>query len=622
MYRVIKVLFILAGLALAACSDSGGCLSGYETCGGVCTDTMTNPLHCGDCETACGLGESCVDGTCTVVCDEDATPCDGACVDTGTNPLHCGGCGNVCDAGEVCVDGTCTVVCGGSTETLCGDACVDLSNNPLHCGACGNVCGAGEACSAGTCTPACGGSTPTLCGDACVDTDTNPLHCGACDRACGAGEVCDAGSCEPTCATGLTDCSGACLDLMNDPGHCGDCDTVCTAPTNASAVCVAGTCDFVCTGTFEDCNADPSDGCEIDVGIDDLANCGACGLLCETGVFSSPACTAGACDIVCDAGYTFCSTDLMDGCTDLLTDGLNCGACGTVCPTDEVCISGACTPWAGPLTFTNCGATGRVGPTQTDCDTEYTGTTLDGLVTVTDGIQAWVVPVTGTYRIVVTGAEGVSAQSGRSGGDGTIIAGDFDLASGDTIYVLVGQMGTMSGCNGGGGGGTFVVDATDTPLIVAGGGGGTRQLAAVDGCDASVTEYGITGSGWDTSSSCPVKTTRLTLGGIVTSGSYGSGGGGFTSDGQNDGLYGYGGQGFLNGGLGGNYTTSCGSARSVGGFGGGGSGNGCCGGGGGGGYSGGDGGLVAGGGGSYNAGASPTASVGNTGHGYVSIDLL
>jgi hypothetical protein len=141
----------------------------------------------------------------------------------------------------------------------------------------------------------------------------------------------------------MTDCGGACVDLDNHPQHCGACDAACTVPANAAAVCLAGSCDFVCTGTFEDCNVDDSDGCELDVGATDLDNCGACGSVCATGPNSSPDCTAGVCSIVCDTDYTFCATDLMDGCTDLQTDELNCGACGTTCGSGEECITGSCT---------------------------------------------------------------------------------------------------------------------------------------------------------------------------------------------------------------------------------------------------------------------------------------
>jgi hypothetical protein len=115
--------------------------------------------------------------------------------------------------------------------------------------------------------------------------------------------------------------------------------------------------------------------------------------------------------------------------------------------------------------------------------------------------------------------------------------------------------------------------------------------------------------------SCAAKTGSLGLGGIASSSSWGSGAGGFTTNGATDCGTGHEGIAFLSGGAGG-------TGSAAGGFGGGGAGNGCCGGGGGGGYSGGDGGRVAGGGGSYNDGASPDAAAGaNTGHGYVVIDV-
>lgn len=47
---------------------------------------------------------------------------------------------------------------------------------------------------------------------------------------------------------------------------------------------------------------------------------------------------------------------------------------------------------AQTYTFTPALAEGNVGPTQVETDLEYTGTTLDGLVTTTAGIQYWVVP--------------------------------------------------------------------------------------------------------------------------------------------------------------------------------------------------------------------------------------
>jgi hypothetical protein len=287
-------------------------------CEGVCTDHQTDPLHCGECGTACGLGETCVDGMCTVVCGPESTDCGGSCVDTDTSIEHCGACDSPCPEGEVCVDGSCELVCGGTTETLCGDACVDLMRNPLHCGACDNACAAGEICSSGTCILSCGGSTPTRCGDACVDTDANPLHCGECDNACASGEVCDAGSCVLTCSPGLTECSGACFDLDTAPDHCGDCDTACASPANATGVCLAGSCGIVCTGTYLDCNRDPDDGCEI--AVDDLqsdrGNCGGCGVACTT----EEMCLVGSC-ILPETCAQYVPLTTTDGTFTLYWDG-------------------------------------------------------------------------------------------------------------------------------------------------------------------------------------------------------------------------------------------------------------------------------------------------------------
>lgn len=266
---------------------------------------------------------------------------------------------------------------------------------------------------------------------------------------------------------------------------------------------------------------------------------------------------------------------------------------------------------AAVYTFNTCGATGATGPTQAACNASYAASTLNGLVAVSGGIQAWMVPLTGMYHISAEGAQGASAQSGRIGGKGALIEGDFMFTSGTILNFLVGQMGLgqSSGTNGGGGGGSFVVGAGATPLLVAGGGGGTRSAAQQNGTDASITTSGYKASLSGTTYVPTLKGTAIGLGGAASSSSWGSGGGGFFGDGQADGSWGDGGNSWAHGMTGGFVTSACG-AFAHGGFGGGGSGNGCYGGGGGGGYSGGDGGLVAGGGGSFNAGSNQLAFAG------------
>ncbi len=282
--------------------------------------------------------------------------------------------------------------------------------------------------------------------------------------------------------------------------------------------------------------------------------------------------------------------------------------------------SGGSTGPSETYTFTNCGQTGRTGPSQVQANATYSGTSLDGEVTVTSGIQYWTVPVTGTYTIEAYGAQGYSADASYSGGLGAYMSGEFSLTAGQVLKVLVGQLGVgTSGVSGSGGGGSFVTYSDNTPLLVAGGGGGTRTDVSQDGCDGVTSQYAVIGSGASMTSTCALKTTNLGQGGIVSSSSWGSAGGGFNTNGANDGSYGYGGSSYISGGLGGAGSSS---PTIVGGFGGGGSGCGSNGGGGGGGYSGGDGGRVAGGGGSY---ISPSATLlassdgANTGHGYVVI---
>ena len=290
------------------------------------------------------------------------------------------------------------------------------------------------------------------------------------------------------------------------------------------------------------------------------------------------------------------------------------------------------TAWSGPRLFTPCGATGYNGPDQPLCDAAYLGSTLEGEVGVSAGYQAWTAPLTGDFRVQACGAQGAAAATGYVGGKGACVEGTFALTAGEVYFIAVGQIGTgqSSESNGGGGGGSFfVIAADDTPLLIAGGGGGTRASVYNNGCDGLATEFGVEGSGYSDSWTCPALTSGAGEGGAASSHSWGSGGAGFYSDGSSDDYggtstsFGVGGKTWLNGlqgGTDGGYT--CGT-NAYGGFGGGGAGNGCHGGGGGGGYSGGQGGRVAGGAGSYNAGLDPVGTDGsNEGDGWVLIDLI
>ena len=58
-------------------------------------------------------------------------------------------------------------------------------------------------------------------------------------------------------------------------------------------------------------------------------------------------------------------------------------------------------------TFTTCGATGSYGPSLATCRSAYaTGWAASDGFQVNNGIQVWTVPVTGTYRLNLAGAQG------------------------------------------------------------------------------------------------------------------------------------------------------------------------------------------------------------------------
>ena len=83
------------------------------------------------------------------------------------------------------------------------------------------------------------------------------------------------------------------------------------------------------------------------------------------------------------------------------------------------------------LNFTNCGKEGRYGPSQGDCDSEYSSTELEGLVSVDGGIQYWTVPFDGLYTVEVF------VSGGHAPGQGAKMTGIFQFAAGQQLKILV-----------------------------------------------------------------------------------------------------------------------------------------------------------------------------------------
>ena len=272
-------------------------------------------------------------------------------------------------------------------------------------------------------------------------------------------------------------------------------------------------------------------------------------------------------------------------------------------------------------TFTTAGATGTDGPSQAQLNAEYLGTTLQGAVTSSSGIQLWTVPSSGVYSIEAKGAKG-GDNGANAGGHGAYVYGEVLLSGGDVLEIVVGQEGvTGTGSASGGGGGTYVVKQTgNNPLVIAGGGSGATGnstgndgLATANGGDGDNCSGngGTGGNGGGDAAAC---------------GNGAGGGGGFLSDGSSASSWGsQRGYGFVNGSAGGISS----SGGNVGGFGGGAGTHGNnTGGGAGGGYSGGGAanhgnGWSGGGGGSFTSGGNPTLIAGsNNGNGEVVITPL
>lgn len=256
------------------------------------------------------------------------------------------------------------------------------------------------------------------------------------------------------------------------------------------------------------------------------------------------------------------------------------------------------------FTFVSANKTiGETGPTQADFDSASEYTSQDwysSYFSVTDGIQYWTAPSTGSYTIRAAGAAGVNGQN-ANGNKGIIIESTIELTRGQQYKILCGLKGSIyinTSYPSGGGGGTFMTTLDNNPIIIAGGGGGGFTVAASSNGQAGTSGASVAGVNGGSDGNGGI---GVTLGG---------GGGGLLTDGTGA----YRGKSFISGGLGAN-------APARGGFGGGGGGYAVSnqGSGGGGGYSGGAGAAVSGGGGgSYSQTTITTIGL-NQSYGYLTI---
>ena len=266
-----------------------------------------------------------------------------------------GGTGGTTDGG-----GGATLTCP-TGQKPCGAECVSIDQPATGCAAescapCDSpnaitACFNG-ACSASACVLGYRDCNADLVDGCEIHLDTDTGHCGSCGEQCSfqhAGAQCATGNClMATCDAGFEDCDGdpsnGCeANIDNDPNRCGNCTMVCP-DMGATAVCIMGQCDVSgCIPPTADCDGVVSDDCETNTDTS-LAHCGFCNNPC---VFNNgvPACNAGSCELdSCVGSFGNCDGNDSNGCeTDLDVSGTHCGFCGRDC-FGGACVDGVCQP--------------------------------------------------------------------------------------------------------------------------------------------------------------------------------------------------------------------------------------------------------------------------------------
>ncbi len=300
--------------------------------------------------------------------------CDNGVVDTdeGETDVDCGGecrrCSLLgrCRAEDGCEEGDC--IEGVCQKPDCDDGVKDLKETAVDCGG-GDCrpCAAGEACrQARDCeSGVCGDDetcSPAACDDGVTNGDETARDCGGTRcPGCKTGDACEKngdcasahcgdGRCQVSCLPGTAECDGDLAEecetnTLTDPDHCGGCGMRCNL-AHGAASCVGGTCQVSsCDSPYEDCDRDPTNGCEVNLGKD-ADNCSACGAACPA-INGVPSCEGSRCLIECEPGFADCDDDRGNGCEKrVAADAQNCGECRNACTANAgetpFCLDGTC----------------------------------------------------------------------------------------------------------------------------------------------------------------------------------------------------------------------------------------------------------------------------------------
>ncbi|HKP59048.1 MAG TPA: hypothetical protein VJV78_20140 [Polyangiales bacterium] len=313
------------------------CQPGFLACGTACVDPLSDPLHCGDCNTSCGE-RACNGGECES-CPSGTHACNLECVSNSS----INSCGNRCAPCAAPTNGTAT--CNGTQCDFrcndgfhrCGNQCVSDTDLNSCGGRCNNPCptpmGGSATCDGELCGSTCPGGTHN-CNNQCV-TNNSAATCGErctpCPAPMGGSVSCMGGLCVPSCPAGSHLCGSQCVS-DSDVNSCGDrCDPCPAGPTGSTASCERGECTYDCPRGQHAC----SGKC---VSNNDVATCGDRCTPCPNGpTGSSPTCTEGTCNSTCNQGTRPCP-----GGACFANDDMHCGAMCIACSGGKTCNDTAC----------------------------------------------------------------------------------------------------------------------------------------------------------------------------------------------------------------------------------------------------------------------------------------
>jgi len=128
---------------------------------------------------------------------------------------------------------------------------------------------------------------------------------------------CEGGMCEHGAAELGLGCDDGELcttdDTCDGEGVCLGIEIVCTAPNAEGGQCVDGLCEGLdCAADWADCNDDMNDGCEVALGT--ATDCGGCGDACSGADNADAMCTGGSCEYLCQGSWENCDGDWGNGC--------------------------------------------------------------------------------------------------------------------------------------------------------------------------------------------------------------------------------------------------------------------------------------------------------------------